>query len=156
MTDIERQKWERLRTEPHFELRRAGRYVVAELNGAHQVISTSVRHGGWAEHVGWLVNHQSCEGTAHVDRHRVITESGMEAYHDRVCAELGLPPEHTAVMGTAANMNYVAIVREVDEDVAVTAAVRRTKEFRRFPRTPAPSTPCSSSVARSCLPLWRV
>jgi adenosylcobinamide amidohydrolase len=123
MTDIERQKWERLRTEPHFELRRAGRYVVAELNGAHQVISTSVRHGGWAEHVGWLVNHQSCEGTAHVDRHRVITESGMEAYHDRVCAELGLPPEHTAVMGTAANMNYVAIVREVDEDVAVTAAV---------------------------------
>jgi adenosylcobinamide amidohydrolase len=123
MTDIDTQKWECLRTEPLFELRRAGRYLVAELNGVHQVISTSARHGGWVEHVGWLVNHQSCEGTAHVDRHRVITEAGMEAYHDRVCAELGLPSERTAVMGTAANMNYVAIVREADEDVTVTAAV---------------------------------
>ena len=47
----------------------------------------------------------------------------MEAYRDRVCAELSLPSERTAVMGTAANMNYVAIVREADEDVAVTAAV---------------------------------
>ena len=34
-----------------------------------------------------------------------------------------LPSGHTAVMGTAANMNYVAIIAEVDEDVSVTAAV---------------------------------
>jgi len=87
------------------------------------VISTSARHGGWATHVGWLVNHQSCEGTAHVDRHRVVTEGGMEAYHDRVCEELSLPADRTAVMGTAANMNYVAIARAADEDVIVTAAV---------------------------------
>ena len=123
MTEIETHSWECLRDEPFFELRRAGRYLVAELKGPHHVISTSVRHGGWAEHVGWLVNHQSCEGTAHVDRHRVVTEGGMEAYHDRVCEELELPSDHTAVMGTAANMNYVAIAREVDEDVSVTAAV---------------------------------
>ena len=123
MTEIKTNSWECLRTEPLFELRRAGRYLVAELKGVHHVISTSVRHGGWADHVGWLVNHQSCEGTAHVDRHRVITEAGMEAYHDRVCGELNLPSDHTAVMGTAANMNYVAIAHEVDEDVSVTAAV---------------------------------
>jgi adenosylcobinamide amidohydrolase len=123
MKDTDTQKWECLRTEPLFALRRAGRFLVAELNGAHYVISTSARHGGWAEHVGWLVNHQSCEGTAHADRHRVVTEGGMEAYHDRVCAELGLPSEHAVVMGTAANMNYVAIVHEADEDVTVTAAV---------------------------------
>jgi adenosylcobinamide amidohydrolase len=123
MTEIDAHNWEPLRGDSLFELRRAGRFVVAELTGIHHVISTSVRHGGWAEHVGWIVNHQSCEGTAHVDRHRVITEGGMEVYHDRVCAELGLPSEHTVVMGTAANMNYVAIVREVDEDLAVTAAV---------------------------------
>jgi adenosylcobinamide amidohydrolase len=123
MTKIATDSWERLRADPLFELRRSGRYLVAELKGAHYVISTSVRHGGWAEHVGWLVNHQSCEGTAHVDRHRVVTEAGMEAYHDRVCGEVDLPSEHTAVMGTAANMNYVAITCHADEDVSVTAAV---------------------------------
>jgi adenosylcobinamide amidohydrolase len=123
MTDIETHSWELLRAEPCFELRRSGRYLVAELKGAHHVVSTSIRHGGWTEHLCWLVNHQSCEGTAHLDRHRVVTEGGMEAYHDRVCEEVNLPCGHTAVMGTAANMNYVAITRHVDEDVSVTAAV---------------------------------
>jgi adenosylcobinamide amidohydrolase len=82
-----------------------------------------VRHGGQTDHIRYLVNHQSCEGSAHHDRHRLITECGGDVYHDRVCAEVALPPEETAVMGTAANMNYVALVREVDEDLAVTAAV---------------------------------
>ena len=85
--------------------------------------STSARHGGLVEHVRWLVNHQSCEGTAHLDRHKAITEGGLDAYHDRVCDEIGVAAAEAAVMGTAANMNYVAVVREVDEDVAVTAAV---------------------------------
>jgi adenosylcobinamide amidohydrolase len=123
MTEIQRNTWERLRQEPFFELRRAGRFLVAELKGAHHVISTSVRHGGWTEYVGWLVNHQSCEGTAHGARHRVVTEAGLDGYHDRVCHEVDVPADRTAVMGTAANMNYVAIVRESDEEVSVTAAV---------------------------------
>ena len=57
---------------------------------------------------GHLVNHQSCEGAGHDARFRVITGLGQEAYHDSVCDELGLPSSETAVMGTAANMNYVA------------------------------------------------
>jgi adenosylcobinamide amidohydrolase len=123
MTEAATERWECLRDEPLFALRRSGRFLVAELRGAHRVISTSARHGGWTEHVGWLVNHQSCEGTAHAERHRVITEAGMEAYHDRVCAEVDLPADRTVVMGTAANMNYVAVMREADDDVAVTVAV---------------------------------
>ena len=40
------------------------------------------------------------------------------------CAQRSvLPAGATAVMGTAANMNYVAVVREADEDVKVTAVV---------------------------------
>jgi adenosylcobinamide amidohydrolase len=123
MTDVEENRWECLCDGPLFALRRAGRFVVAELRAPHGVISTSVRNGGWVEHVGWLVNHQSCEGTAHADRHQVMTEAGLEGYHDRVCAEIGVPADRTAVMGTAANMNYVAIAREVDDEVSVTAAV---------------------------------
>jgi len=47
----------------------------------------------------------------------------MEGYHDAVCLEIGVKPNASAVMGTAANMNYVAVATERDEDVAVTAIV---------------------------------
>jgi adenosylcobinamide amidohydrolase len=115
--------WELLLQQPAFDLRRSGRFLVAALNQPHQVLSTSVRNGGQVDHLGYLVNHQSCEGAAHVERHRVMTEDGLDAYHDRVCAEVGVPPESAAVMGTAANMNYAALITQVDEDLAVTVAV---------------------------------
>jgi adenosylcobinamide amidohydrolase len=115
--------WETLLQQSSFDLRRSGRFLVADLNQSHQVLSTSVRHGGQVDHVRYLLNHQSCEGTGHHDRHRVVTESGLDAYHDAVCAEVSLPPEQTAVMGTAANMSYVAIATETDDQLAVTAAV---------------------------------
>jgi len=117
------EEWELLHDAPTVALRRRGRFVVAALKGPHHVVSTSVRNGGWTTGVEWLVNHQSCEGTAHLDRHRTMTDGGLDAYHDRVCAEIDLPADRTAVMGTAANMNYVAIVRAADEDVSVIAAV---------------------------------
>src|SRR6476646_5066849 len=104
-------------------LRRCGRFLVADLHGPHRVLSTSARNGGQADHVCHLLNHQSCEGTAHLDRHRVIVEQGQEAYHERVCAEVSLPAGETAVMGTAANMNYAAVVSEKDEGLEVTAVV---------------------------------
>lgn len=115
--------WELLLQQPSFDLRRSGRFLVADLNEPHHVLSTSVRNGGQVDQVRHLLNHQSCEGTAHLDRHRVMTGDGLDAYHDRVCAEVALPPDQTAVMGTAANMNYVAVVTEVDEALAVTAVV---------------------------------
>lgn len=115
--------WEELLAEPTFVLRRSGRFVVADLLVPHVVLSTSVRHGGLVDHVRHLLNHQSCEGTAHHERHRVMTEAGLDAYHDRACEEAGLPADTTAMMGTAANMNYVAVVREEHDGLSVTAAV---------------------------------
>jgi adenosylcobinamide amidohydrolase len=53
----------------------------------------------------------------------VIAERGLDAYHDTVCAEVGLPPERTALMGTAANMNYAVVTTRVDPSAAVTAVV---------------------------------
>src|SRR5262249_54665943 len=58
-----------LLTRPDAVLRRSGRFVVAELVGAHHVLSTSVRNGGQTTGVRFLLNHQSCEGAAHLDRH---------------------------------------------------------------------------------------
>jgi adenosylcobinamide amidohydrolase len=117
------QHWEQLMDEPFFGLRRLGRYLVADLKEPHRVLSTSVRHGGQVDHLRYLVNHQSCEGTGHHERHRVMAGGGLESYHDRVCDEADVPAELTAVMGTAANMNYVGLAKEMDDDLAVTAAV---------------------------------
>lgn len=116
-------QWEEIARQPAFAIRRSGRFVVVDLIEAHRVITTSTRHGGVSEHLRYLVNHQSCEGTAHLERHKVITGAGMDAYHDQVCEEVGVPADVTAMMGTAANMNYLAIVSESDEDIVVTAAV---------------------------------
>lgn len=115
--------WELLLEAPSFELRRSGRFVVVALREPHLVLSTSARNGGLSGDLRWLVNHQSCEGTAHVDRHKVITDVGMDGYHDVVCREIDIEPGASAVMGTAANMNYVAVTTERDADVAVTAVV---------------------------------
>jgi len=115
--------WETLASLPAAAIRRRGRFVVADLAEPHLTITTSVKNGGQAGHVRHLVNHQSCEGAGHEARFRVITELGQEAYHDSVCAELELESSETAVMGTAANMNYVALITEVEASVAVTAIV---------------------------------
>jgi adenosylcobinamide amidohydrolase len=116
-------QWESLRECEWFCLRRAGRFLVVDLRVPHRVLSTSVRHGGQVDHLRHLLNHQSCEGTAHHDRHRRMTEGGMDAYHDLVCGEAALPPDATAVMGTAANMNYAAVAQEADDGLTVTAVV---------------------------------
>jgi adenosylcobinamide amidohydrolase len=115
--------WESLLSRPAFHLRRRGRLVVVDLLEGHRVISTSVRNGGQRDDVRFLLNHQSCEGTGHTERHAQMMAFGYEAYHDAVCAEAEVPAESTASMGTAANMNYVAVATETDEDVEVTAVV---------------------------------
>ncbi len=115
--------WETLFESESASVRRRGRFVVADLRVPHRVVSTSARNGGETEAVRHLLNHQSCEGAGHHERHGAITEGGPEAYHDRVCAEAGLPPEATATMGTAANMHYASVAVVRDGAVGVTAVV---------------------------------
>jgi len=115
--------WEVLLAWPSVTVRRRGRHVVADLLHPHHVLSTSARNGGWSEHVRHLVNHQSCEGSGHEARARLMHEQGQERYHDTVCREIDLPEDATATMGTAANMNYAAVVVKSDEGVSVAAIV---------------------------------
>jgi adenosylcobinamide amidohydrolase len=115
--------FEELCVQPEARLRRKGRFLVCEFCVPHRVLSTSARNGGEREDQRFLVNHQSCEGTGHSDRHIYINDLGPEAYHDAVCAELDLDPAAVALMGTAANMNYVAISKQQDRDVVATAVV---------------------------------
>jgi adenosylcobinamide hydrolase len=112
---------------PAFEAYRHGRFIVTELKQPHHVISTSSCVGGSNTALRHLVNHQSCEGAGHVERLRDINELGPEGYHSSVCAELGLNPATTSVMGTAANMMYAAhesvSFNELRVDAIVTAGV---------------------------------
>jgi adenosylcobinamide amidohydrolase len=115
--------WELLAALDGARIRRAARYVVAELDVPHLVVTTSARTGGAGDRVRVLVNHQSCEGAGHEARAHLLHEDGPERYHDRVCAEIGVAPDRAAVMGTAASMHYVAIRTARDGDVAATAVV---------------------------------
>jgi adenosylcobinamide amidohydrolase len=115
--------WEVLSESPLATIRRHGRFLVADLHVAHRVLSTSVKNGGQADHVRWLANHQSCEGAGHGAREQALFRVSQEAYHDATCAEMGIDPSASAIMGTAANMNYVAIASQQDAEVIVTAAV---------------------------------
>lgn len=115
--------WDILADGPAALVRRRGRFVVAELRGPHLVVSTSAVNGGQSDRVRFLVNHQSCEGSGHDARAHAVLALGQEAYHGTVCAEADVPAEASAVMGTAANMNYTAIVTARDGDVTVTAVV---------------------------------
>ena len=81
--------WETLLENAQFRLRRSGRFLVTELLSAHRVLSTSACNGGQSDDIQYLVNHQSCEGTAHHSRHKAMTEAGLARYHDDVCAEAG-------------------------------------------------------------------
>jgi adenosylcobinamide amidohydrolase len=110
-----------LRVAPEFRLVRNGRFLVAELLVPHRVLSTSAKNGGQREGLRYLVNHQSCEGTDHRERHAAIT--GGDVYHDEVCGEMEIDPAVSATMQTAANMNYAAVVAASDLNVTVTAVV---------------------------------
>lgn len=107
----------------YYDLKRDGRFLIAELLVPHQVLSTSAYRGGLCEDVRYLVNHQSCEGNGHDARFALIKQLGEVGYHRHVCAERGFPPDAVALMGTAANMHYAARVVESHAELRVCAVV---------------------------------
>ena len=104
-----------------FVARRHGRFLLVELLAPHRVVSTSAVGGGQREDVSFLVNHQSCEAAGDAVRYEHIAGLGPAAYHASTCAEIGVPPDRTALMGTAANMACAAQGSAVFEDLRVDA-----------------------------------
>jgi hypothetical protein len=60
---------ETLRATDEYGIQRLGRFLVVELVRPSLVLSTSFINGGQSTNVRFLVNHQSCEAVAHVERH---------------------------------------------------------------------------------------
>lgn len=103
-----------------FTARRGGKHFVVELSLPHRVLATCPVNGGIRDDLGWLVNHQSCEGAAHAARAAHLKLVGPSGAHREVCVELGLPPDRTATMGTAANVQYTAVACERFQDLEIT------------------------------------
>ncbi|MBK1644567.1 hypothetical protein CKO25_07875 [Thiocapsa imhoffii] len=111
----------------HDRLRREGRCLFIVFKRPHRVLSTCRVNGGLCETLTHLANHQGCEGVAHQVHALDAGTHGRVAAHGRACAEAGLPPESTALMSTAANMQCAALARlsaeELHVRVAATAGV---------------------------------
>jgi len=108
---------------PFFNAHRTGRHLVLQLRQPAQVLSTCPVNGGLRTDLRTLVNHQSCEPVKHQERFELIVGLGQAGYHAHVCNELGLPSASTAVLGTAATMQYLGIATRSHGDLAVTAIV---------------------------------
>ena len=111
-----------------FTARRFGRYFLVELNSPHRVVSTSAHRGGEQEGIRFIANHQSCEGRGDTESQQRIARLGLARYHIEVCTELGIDPDQTALMGTAASMTCIAHrsgkFRDLQSDAFVTAGVK--------------------------------
>lgn len=110
-------------TSPFAELRRRGRHAIIELRAPALVLSTSHVNGGLRDDLRFLVNHQSCEPVKHQERFELITGKGQDGYHQHVCTELAIDPTRTALMGTAAQMQYLGLATHTHADLSVTAVV---------------------------------
>ena len=103
-------------------LRRQGRYLAATLKRPHRVLSTCRVNGGLREDLTHIANHQGSEGEAHVARDHHLLAQGLHAYHGAACAVGALPPETTALMATAANMQCAVLARAGHADLEVAVA----------------------------------
>lgn len=108
---------------PLVSVKRRGRHVIAHFTVPAKVLGTCSMNGGLREDLTHLVNHQSCEPVKHQQRFEVITGLGPAAYHQKVCEEISVPAATTALMGTAAAMQYLGVCTERFADLSVTAIV---------------------------------
>ncbi|MFT3960466.1 adenosylcobinamide amidohydrolase [Propionivibrio sp.] len=104
------------------ELHRNDKFVALRFRTPHRVISTGLDNGGIAEGLDLVYNHQGCEPAGPLSRHpsRAVIER-PDLYAAALLERHGLGGLRAAQLGTAANMNNLAVVHEEFRDIAVLA-----------------------------------
>jgi len=102
------------------EIHREDKIVYVKFLFPHRVISTDRISGGLSDELEYLYNHQSCEPSGHYHGHELAISNPAE-YKRLICEQHGLPPEKCASLGTAANMNNVAISHQNFRELEVVA-----------------------------------
>ncbi|MDU4960760.1 MAG: adenosylcobinamide amidohydrolase [Sporomusaceae bacterium] len=94
--------------------------LVIQFNGPRKVLSTSVHNGGYREDLTAVFNHDCNPGAGMAC---MLRAPSYEGHMRLVAEELGLEPERSSGMATAASMENAAIKIEQYEALAVTALV---------------------------------
>jgi len=104
------------------EIHREEKIIYAKFLAPHRVLSTCrSSSGGMRDDLSCLYNHQSCEPAGHhmsAEMHKKATDHPDE-YKQVVAEHYHLPSEKCAALGTAANMNNVAISHKKFRDLEV-------------------------------------
>ena len=104
----------------NFTAEREHRFLKVQLLVPHRVLSSSAINGGEQLGISNLLNCQTCEGSALHPRTRDLHLQTREQLHAESCQASGLDPATTAMLGTAANMDYAAMQDLSYEDARVT------------------------------------
>jgi adenosylcobinamide amidohydrolase len=104
------------------ELHRRDKFAALRFRLPHRVISTSLDNGGIVDDLDLVYNHQGCEAAGALSRHpsRAIIEH-PELYGAALLERHGFGGLRAAQLGTAANMNDLAVALEEYRGIAVLA-----------------------------------
>ncbi|MDD9945631.1 MAG: adenosylcobinamide amidohydrolase [Myxococcales bacterium] len=110
-----------------FVARRKGVALIVDLLTPHRVLTTSTVGPGLGHRLRHIVNIQSMEARGHERRLQARLTVGRARHHEMTAGHLGLPPEATALMGTAAHQGHLGhasgTFRELRVDAFATAGV---------------------------------
>ena len=104
------------------ELHREEKIVFARFLTPHRVISTCGVDGGLRDDLECIYNHQDCEPTGHHHGAHNLAIGDSATYREMVSGAHGLIAGRCATLGTAANMNCLAIASDRFRDLEVIAA----------------------------------
>ena len=108
------------RLETGDEVHRYQKALVVSLAGRRRVLSTGPINGGLSENLTAVFNHDGTRGAGMAIQLKAPTYAEHMVLLSR---ELGLDPDHTTGISTAAQMENVSIKTERYKDIAVTAVV---------------------------------
>ena len=112
-----------LRANEIFEIERKHRFLTVRFKAPQRVLTTSAMFGGERTDLLQILNCQTCEANAHHERAKSLHLLSLQAMHDEACLEAKCESATTALLGTAANMDYAAVQEAEYEDAKVTAIV---------------------------------
>jgi adenosylcobinamide amidohydrolase len=103
------------------EIHRQEKIIIVKLLKPYRSISTCRIGGGFRDDLRFACNHQCCEPRDHFNFMNSMMIEDPETYHKSICDHYDLPPDRTAILETAANMNNAAIETVQFRDLEVTA-----------------------------------
>lgn len=101
------------------EIHRGEKIIYGRFTTPHRVISTCRAAGGINDDLTYVYNHQVCEPCGEHHNEQANAWEDPQTYRRVVCEAAGLPPDKSAGLATAANMNNAAISVRLFDDLTV-------------------------------------